>query len=359
MATKDILSQDEIDALLHGVDSGDVESGTDLPGDDDELIPYDITSQEQLVKGCLPTLEMFNERFVRYFRVSLFNMIRRPAEVTLENIEMMKFGDYMQGMFVPTSLSLIRIQPLRGTALIMIHPKLIFTLVDNFFGGSGRYYNKIEGRDFTTMELRVIRMITDAIFEDYQESWKSVKEIEMEYLGHEINPHIAQIVRSNEIVIVNSFHIELDGGGGLFQITLPYSMIEPMRELLNRSITSDGSDKDKRWGLMLREELYSAEVEVNCILSEVKIDVRKLSALKAGDIIPIDQPGLIDATVENIPLIRGSYGQSNGKVALKVDKFLKISSTALDAEIGSLPKLSDASSTHQADVDTDLKMSNF
>ncbi len=93
MATKDILSQDEIDALLHGVDSGDVESGTDLPGDDNELIPYDITSQEQLVKGRLPTLEMFNERFVRYFRVSLFNMIRRPAEVTLENIEMMKFDN--------------------------------------------------------------------------------------------------------------------------------------------------------------------------------------------------------------------------------------------------------------------------
>jgi flagellar motor switch protein FliM len=357
MATKDILSQDEIDALLHGVDSGDVESGSDLPGEDNELIPYDITSQEQLVKGRLPALEMINERFVRYFRVSLFNTIRRPAEVSLENIEMMKFSDYMQGMFVPTSLSLIRVHPLRGTALVMIHPKLIFTLVDNFFGGSGRYYNKIEGRDFTTMELRVIRMITDSIFTDYQESWKSVKEIEMEYLSHEINPHIAQIVRANEIVIVNSFHIELDGGGGLFQITLPYSMIEPIRELLNRSITSDRSDTDKQWGLMLREELYSAEVELNCILSEVKMDVRKLATLKTGDIIQIEKPGLIEATIENIPLIKGSYGQSNGMVSFKVDSFLKLTSMAQEIADAPPTGLSEIDNTQLPGVGRDISVS--
>ncbi len=354
-ATKDILSQDEIDALLHGVDSGDVESSTDQPLEDGEVAAYDITSREQIVRGRLPTLEMINERFVRYFRVSLFNMIRRPAEVALEEVKMMKFGDYTQGLLVPTSLSLIRVNPLRGTALIMIDPKLIFTIVDSFFGGSGRYYNKIEGRDFTTTELRVIRMMADSVFDDYQASWEPVKELRMEYINHEINPHIAQIVRASEIVIVNSFRIELDGGGGLFQITLPYSMIEPIRELLDRSIQTDKTDKDRRWEMLLREELYSVEVDLNCILTKVNMDVRKLAALKAGDIIPIDKPGKINATVEKIPLIRGSFGESNGKSAFKIDNFMKLNPEMLESLLGS-PALAD--DTNNISVE-EKKLSNF
>ena len=333
-ATKDILSQDEIDALLHGVDSGDVESSTDQPLEEGDVAAYDITSREQIVRGRLPTLEMINERFVRYFRVSIFNMIRRPAEVTLEEVKMMKFGEYTQSLLVPTSLSLVRVQPLRGTALIMIDPKLIFTIVDSFFGGTGRYYNKIEGRDFTTTELRVIRMIADGVFEDYQASWEPVKELKMDYINHEINPHIAQIVRASEIVIVNSFRIELDGGGGLFQITLPYSMIEPIRELLDRSIQTDKTDKDRRWEMLLREELYSVEVDMNCVLTEVKMDVRKLAALKAGDIIPIDKPGMINALIEKIPLLRGSFGESGGKSAFKVDRFMKLNPAVIESLLG-------------------------
>ncbi|MEM7206991.1 MAG: flagellar motor switch protein FliM [Pseudomonadota bacterium] len=324
MATKDILSQDEIDALLHGVDSGDVESSTDIPGDGEEFPAYDLTSQDQLVRGRLPTLELINERFVRYFRVSLFNMIRRPAEMNLEEVKMTKFADYTQGLLVPTSLSLLRVHPLRGTALMVIDPKLIFTLVDNFFGGSGRYYNKIEGRDFTTTELRVIRMIADAVFLDYAESWKPVKALELEYLNHEINPHIAQIVRGSEVVIVNSFQIELDGGGGAMEIVLPHSMIEPIRELLDRNVQNDRSERDKRWEALLREELFGAEVDVNCILTEIDMNVRQLASLKAGDIIPIDKPDQISAQVEGISLLKGSYGQSNGKVAFLVDRFLKV-----------------------------------
>ncbi len=361
MPSNDVLNQDEIDALLHGVDNGDVESGTDFPDEDNDFTPYDLTSQEQLVRGRLPTLEMINERFIRYFRVSLFNMVRRPAEVTLEDVKMVKFGDYTQGLLVPTSLSLIHVNPLRGTALIMIDPKLIFTLVDNFFGGTGRYYNKIEGRDFTTTELRVIRMIADAVFEDYQSSWKPVKALNMEYMNHEINPHMAQIVRASEIVIVNSFRIELDGGGGLFQITLPYSMVEPIRELLDRGIQNDHSDKDRRWEMLLRQELYSAEVEMKCILTEVKMDVRKLASLKSGDIIPIDKPGLIKTMIENIALMRGSYGQSNGRVALKVERFMQVNPLVLAVNNTPAPQLSDECSEAPVNlpVEADKSISNF
>ncbi|HBA35374.1 MAG TPA: flagellar motor switch protein FliM [Gammaproteobacteria bacterium] len=322
---KDILSQDEIDALLHGVDSGDVESETDAPVDIDtsEIKVYDFANQDRIVRGRLPTLEMINERFVRYFRTSIYNMIRKPIEINPEGVSMVKYGEYNQGLFVPTSLSLIKAHPLRGTGLIMIDPKLVFSIVDNFFGGSGRYYNKIEGRDFTPTEHRVIRLVVDCIFGDMQRSWESVHPLNFEYLSHEVNPNMATIVNANEIVVVSSFSVELDGGGGPLQITLPFSLIEPIRDKLDAGIQSDRADTDDRWNEALRQELMQVEIEMDCKLAELEMTVRQLANLKAGDILAIDEPGLVLATVEGIPVLRGKYGKSaKGQAAIAVDKLI-------------------------------------
>ncbi|MGM0633465.1 MAG: flagellar motor switch protein FliM, partial [Pseudomonadota bacterium] len=149
---QDLLSQDEIDALLHGVDDGDVDTDEDLaPG---EVRSYDLTSQDRIVRGRMPTLEMINERFARYTRISLFNLMRRSAEVSVNGVQINKFGEYLHTMYVPTSLNLVKFRPLRGTALIVLDARLVFALVDNYFGGDGRHA-KIEGREFTPTELRV------------------------------------------------------------------------------------------------------------------------------------------------------------------------------------------------------------
>jgi flagellar motor switch protein FliM len=237
MATNDILSQDEIDALLHGVEDGDVSTKDDLPPG--EARKYDFTSQERIVRGRMPTLEMINERFARYFRISLFNMLRRSAEIAVVGIRMMKFSEYVHSLYVPTSLNLVRIRPLRGTSLFVIDPKLVFMLVDNFFGGEGRFYTKIEGREFTPTETRIIQMVLNAVFTDLKEAWAPVMKLDFEFQNAEVNPQFANIVSPTEVVVVSTFDVELDGGGGQLHVTMPYSMIEPIREHLDMGLQRD------------------------------------------------------------------------------------------------------------------------
>jgi len=226
MSTADLLSQDEIDALLHGVDDGDVE--TEAPEQDvnsQELRPYDFANQERIVRGRMPTLEMINERLARYFRVSLFNFLRRSAEISVSGIQIQKFSEFIQSLFVPTNLNIIRMSPLRGRALVVMEPRLVFTAVDNFFGGGGQFYNKVEGREFSPTEMRIIRLILDLLFKDMQEAWKPVMDIDFDYVNSEVNPQFANIVSPSEIVVISTIHIELEGGGGDLNIVIPYSMI--------------------------------------------------------------------------------------------------------------------------------------
>lgn len=158
----DLLSQDEIDALLHGVDEVEEEDIEESEVSTSAL-EYDFSSQDRIVRGRMPTLEMVNERFARHMRVSLFNMMRRSAEVSINGIQMIKFGEYIHTLFVPTSLNMVRFRPLKGTGLITMEARLVFILVDNFFGGDGRYHAKIEGREFTPTERRIIQMLLKII----------------------------------------------------------------------------------------------------------------------------------------------------------------------------------------------------
>lgn len=318
MSVSDILSQDEIDALLHGVDSGDVstESNESLP--DGEARTYDFTSQDRIVRGRLPTLEMINERFARHFRISLFNLLRRSPEIAVGGVQMLKFAEYVHSLFVPTSLNLVRIPPLRGTALFIFDPKLVFIMVDNFFGGDGRYYTKIEGREFTPTETRVIQMMLQSVFSDLKEAWMPVMDVEFEYLNSEVNPQFANIVSPTEVVVVTTFRIELDGGGGDLHVTMPYSMIEPIRDLLDAGVQSDRAEIDERWMNSLREEISEAKVEINSILTYVDVPIRDLVNMKPGDIIPIDMSKLVTLRAEGVPILRGMFGVSQGHNAIKI-----------------------------------------
>jgi flagellar motor switch protein FliM len=241
---QDLLSQDEIDALLHGVDDGDIGPEDDI--DAAGVKSYDLTSNDRIVRGRMPTLEMINERFARYTRISMFNFLRRSADVASGGVQIMKFGEYVHTLYVPTSLNLVKMRPLRGTALFIMDAKLVFKLVDNFFGGDGRHA-KIEGREFTPTEVRVVQLVLSQIFNDMMEAWAPIMKLEFEYVGSEVNPSMANIVSPSEVVVVSTFHIELDGGGGDLHLTIPYSMIEPIREVLDAGVQSDIDDVDERW----------------------------------------------------------------------------------------------------------------
>src|SRR3990172_2067749 len=314
----DLLSQDEIDALLNGVSSGDVNTK------EEELAPpgtaqhYDFNSQDRIVRGRMPTLEMVNERFARYFRISLFNLLRRSAEISVGAVQMLKFAEYVHSLFVPTSLNLTRIKPLRGTSLFILDPKLVFIVVDNFFGGDGRYHAKIEGREFTPTELGVIQMILAQAYKDLKEAWSPVMPVDFEYLNSEVNPQFANIVSPNEVVVVTTFHVELDGGGGDLHVTMPYSMLEPIRELLDAGVQSDRVETDERWLHALREEMKEAMIEINSTLAETQISLRDLLKLKEGDVIPVELPGVVVAKADDIPVFRGYFGTSQGSNAIKI-----------------------------------------
>jgi len=323
----DLLSQAEIDALLNGVSDGDIETE-----DDSEFYPetsvddfhergvvreYDFASQERIVRGRMPTLEMVNERFARFIRISLFNFLRRSAEIFISGIQVQKFSEYIQGLLVPTNLTIVRFNPLRGKALIVIDPRLVFTVVDNFFGGAGQFYNQTEGREFTPTEMRVVRIIIDMIFKDLKEAWKPVMELDFEYVGAEINPRFANIIGPGEIIVISTIHVELEGGGGDVNIAMPYAMLEPIRELLD-AISSDSGEVDGSWQAALRAEVLRAEVSINSLLVEKNMTIRDVMRLKKGDVIPIDMPETVILKAEGIPVFEGKVGISDGNYAIQI-----------------------------------------
>jgi flagellar motor switch protein FliM len=266
---------------------------------------------------------MINERFARNFRITLFNFLRRSPSITVEGIQMTKFGEYIHSLFMPSNLNLVKVKPLRGTALFVLNPKLVYSIVDSFFGGDGRYHTKIEGRDFTNTEMEVVKSILYKIFKDLQEAWSPVMKLEFEHSSSEVNPHFANIVTPSEVVVVSTIHVELDNGGGDIHITMPYSMLEPIREQLDAGVQSDSSDQDKRWINSLREEIKSAPVEISSTLTETNISLRELNDLKVGDVIPLEIPDVVTAEIGGIPVFRGQYGISRGTRALKVVEMIR------------------------------------
>jgi len=316
MSGPDILSQDEIDALLHGVSSGDVETESDEY--DNDLTNYDFASQDRIVRGRMPTLEMINERFARFFRISLFNKLRRSAEISVEGVQMMKFVEYVHGLYLPTSLNMIRMAPLRGTGLFVFDPKLVYILVDNYFGGSGRFHTKIEGREFTPTELRIVESILAKVFEDMEEAWGPVLEVEYEFLNSEVNPQFANIVSPSEVVVVSTFSIELDGGGGEMHVVFPYLMLEPIRELLDAGVLSDSVEMDDRWSQALREEILDATLEVGTTLTTTELSLKEVKELEVGDILPIELPEEVKLVAAGVPIFHCEYGEHRGKKSLKI-----------------------------------------
>ncbi|MCE0460292.1 MULTISPECIES: flagellar motor switch protein FliM [Pseudomonas] len=315
MAVQDLLSQDEIDALLHGVDDGLVQTETATePG---SVKSYDLTSQDRIVRGRMPTLEMINERFARYTRISMFNMLRRSADVAVGGVQVMKFGEYVHSLYVPTSLNLVKIKPLRGTALFILDAKLVFKLVDNFFGGDGRHA-KIEGREFTPTELRVVRMVLEQAFVDLKEAWQAIMEVNFEYINSEVNPAMANIVGPSEAIVVSTFHIELDGGGGDLHVTMPYSMIEPVREMLDAGFQSDLDDQDERWINALRQDVLDVDVPIGATVARRQLRLRDILHMQPGDIIPVEMPEDMIMRANGVPAFKVKMGSHKGNLALQV-----------------------------------------
>jgi len=318
--SKDFLSQDEVDALLKGV-SGESDEVKETV-DSSEVRPYNLATQERIVRGRMPTLEIINERFARQLRIGLFNFMRRTAEISVGPIRIIKYNEFIRNLVVPTNLNMVQAKPLRGTSLFIFDPNLVFLVVDNLFGGDGRFHSRVEGRDFTQTEQRIIQRMLGVVFEEYEKAWKPVFELKFEYLRAEMNTQFANIVTPNEVVVVTTFNIEIGSNAGDFHICLPYAMIEPVRDLLYSSMQGDHLEVDKRWLRLLSQQVQTAEVELVATLGQTEVTCNQILGMRSGDVIPLEIPETITATVDGVPVMECRYGLLNGQYSLKVEKML-------------------------------------
>ena len=318
------LSQEEVDALLKGVtgDDDDEQVQKEVPG---TVRTYNLATQERIVRGRMPTLEIINERFARLFRIGLFNFLHRTAEISVGPVKVSKYSEFIRNLVMPTNLNLVHIKPLRGIGLVVFSPQLVFMLVDSMFGGDGRFHTRIEGREFTATEQRIIMRVLDIFFETYSKSWEPIYPIEFEYIRSEMNTQFANIATPNEVVVSTAFMIELGPINGELHVCTPYSMIEPVRDRLTSSLQGEALEVDKRWLRLMKQQIQTAEIELVANFGTARLTFTDLLNMQPGDIIPLVASDSVIAEVDGVPVMECSYGQLHGQYALRVEKLMSIS----------------------------------
>ena len=326
-----VLSQNEVDALLAAVSDGDVgtpevakESTSSVKtSDDKKVVSYDLTSQDRIIRGRLPQLEVIYEKFMRAFRVSLSSSLRKIASISLTSTEFLKFGEFINTLPMPTCMSVLRFNNLRGSALMVIESKLAYALVDSFFGGADRPYTKIDGKDFTPIELSIVRKVVELAIHDLENAWASVEKIGCSFVRTEVNPQFVGIVPPTDVVIASTFDVELENATGTISMVIPYATIEPIKQKLSTGfqVESDQTDK-KLWTAIIKEQLMDTELEIRVNLGETSILLEDLMSLKVGDVIPLtqDATGELDINVENVKKFRGYYDNHHGTTAVQVTR---------------------------------------
>lgn len=320
--SESFLSQEEVDALLEGV-TGESQKTVEEAAEHGEVRAYNISSQERIVRGRMPTMEIVNERFTRNLRVGLFNFIRRSPEISVGPVTVQRYSAFLRELAVPTNFNIVAIRPLRGSGLIVCEPALVFGVIDTLYGGIGKFQTRIEGRDFSATEQRVINRLVDVITSEYKKAWKGIYPLELEYQRSEMQPQFANIATPSEIVISTSFQLEIGDITGAIHFCFPYSTLEPIRDVLYSSTQGDSIEVDRRWVNVLTREIQAAEVVLVAELARADATIEQVLAMKKGDFIELDREPRIQATVDGVPIFECQYGTHNAKYAIRIDKALR------------------------------------
>ena len=320
--SESFLSQEEVDALLEGV-TGESQKLVEEDAEHGEVRDYNISSQERIVRGRMPTMEIVNERFARNLRQGLFNFIRRSPEISVGPVAVQRYSAFLRELAVPTNFNIVAIRPLRGSGMIVCEPSLVFGVIDTLFGGIGKFQTRIEGRDFSATEQRVINRLVDVICEEYKKAWKGIYPLELDYQRSEMQPQFVSIATPSEIVIATSFQLEIGDIAGSIHFCFPYSTMEPIRDVLYSSTQGDSVEVDKRWVNVLTREIQAAEVTLVAHLATAEATVERLLALKKGDFIELEREPRIQATVDGVPIFECNYGTHNAKYAIRIEKALR------------------------------------
>ncbi|MDR2161427.1 MAG: flagellar motor switch protein FliM [Desulfovibrio sp.] len=316
-----ILGQDEVDALLKGLSGGEIETETDEPADTSGIVTFDLANQDRIIRGRMPVLEIVNDRFSRLCTNALSNVLRKRVELNPLSIDMTKFGDFMRSLPVPTSINIFKMEPLRGNALAVVDARLVFALVESFFGGQGSQ-PKIEGREFTRIEQTIVDRVISIVLSNMENAWRPVHDVSLELVRSEINPQFAAIVPPSDVVVVISFEVELENAIGALTICLPYATIEPIRSKLHASFQTERLEVDHVWVSRLKERLLETPVEMRVRFGRAKLTGNQLVRLKVGDVILLDTDTdeLLEVTMAGVTKFWGISGTVKGNIALQIIK---------------------------------------
>lgn len=316
-----VLSQNEVDALLSAVSDNRVdaeESGDD--GLKSGVVQYDLANQDRIIRGRMPTLDIIHDRFIRLFRVTLSNSLRKMANLSVNSTGPLKFSEFMNSLPLPSCLNILRLDPLRGAAVMVIESKLLYALVDSFFGGNDVPYTKIEGKDFTQIEIKIARRVVLSAIDDYEKAWEPVYPLKVGYSRTEINPQFVAVVPPSDVVIATTFDVELEKVSGTIKIVIPYATLEPIKSKLSVGFQSEQLEVDFIWINRIKEQIMGTSANVLVKLGEADITMSDLLDLSPGDIIQLDTDATmpLDIFIEGIPKFKGIPGLLKGNRALKI-----------------------------------------
>lgn len=320
-----VLSQDEVDALLKGISGGEIESVEEVEEDLGGIKSYDLTSQDRITRGRMPTLEMTNEKFARMFRTTLSSLLRKVVNVTSLSVTVVKFGEFMKTLPVPTSLHVFRMNPLRGSAIIIVESKVIFALVDMLFGGTGQSPYKIEGREFTAIENSLIKKVVLSALADLEKAWMALLDIKITYQRSEINPQFAQIVPPTDVVVVVDFEIEMEYATGTISLCFPYSTLEPIRDKLQAGFQSEQLEVDRTWANRFKKNLMDSNVALKVELGRAAVSAKEVVELDKGDVVLLNRFAAdpLDIFVGGVMKFRGYPGTYKGNQAVQVSEIME------------------------------------
>ncbi|MGC9324896.1 MAG: flagellar motor switch protein FliM [Desulfomonilia bacterium] len=318
-----ILTQEEVDALLKGVVGGEIETETGISGtsDSSDLHVYDFAAQDKVIRGRMPSLDAIHDRFARFFRNTLSSLLRRMVDITPVSLDTLKFGNFMRSLPVPTSIHIIKVEPLRGNALVVLETKLVFALIDCFFGGKGAGSMKVEGREFTPIEQRMLFKVVNAAVKELASAWQPVYHLEFSYVRGEMNPQFAGIIPNEDVLVVVQFDVEMEETSGNIMICIPYMLIEPIRDRLYASFHSEEKTSvDRAWVNRFKNELIGVNVELCVELGKTQITPRELVSLNPGNVLVLDKDvsDPLVVKVQNLPKFYGKPGKIKDNLAVDI-----------------------------------------
>lgn len=339
-----VLSQEEVDALLNAVNDGGTEDllggggggggaaadaggGFGVASQDEEeqnIQSYDLTNQDRVIRGRMPILEIIYERFIRSFRVSLSNSLRKISTISMISTDLLKFGEFVNTLPIPSCMCIMRFNELRGPALLVFESKLAYAIIDSYFGGTDRPFTKIDGKEFTQIELSFMKKVMDMAISDLEEAWAPVHRVGAQYLRTEINPQFVGVVPPSDVIIATTLEVEFESASGTIMIVIPYSTIEPIKQKLSSSFQTDNDMADSIWTQAMNAHIKETIANVIVKLGETDMTVGDLVTLEVGDIIPLNQEasGEVSLAVEGVEKLKGLIGIYKGNRAVQVSKVL-------------------------------------